>query len=37
MKKTKKSETEAYALLITDMLNDFVNEGATLEVPQQER
>jgi len=33
MKKTKKSETEAYALLITDMLNDFVNEGATLEVP----
>ena len=33
MKKTKKSETEAYALLITDMLNDFVNKGATLEVP----
>ena len=33
MKKLKKSETEAYALLITDMLNDFVNKGATLEVP----
>ena len=33
MKKTKKSETEAYALLITDMLNDFVNKGAALEVP----
>ena len=32
MKKTKKSEVEAYALLITDMLNDFVNKGATLEV-----
>ena len=33
MKKTKKPETEAYALLITDMLNDFVNKGAALEVP----
>ena len=33
MKKPKKSETEPYALLITDMLNDFVNKGATLEVP----
>ncbi|MEK7805501.1 MAG: isochorismatase family cysteine hydrolase [Planctomycetota bacterium] len=33
MKKTKKSETGAYALLVTDMLNDFVNKGATLEVP----
>src|SRR4030067_1347759 len=33
MKKLKKSETEAYALLITDMLNDFINKGATLEVP----
>lgn len=33
MRKIKKSETEAYALLITDMLNDFVNKGATLEVP----
>lgn len=33
MKKTKKSETGIYALLITDMLNDFANKGATLEVP----
>ena len=34
MKKTKKSETEAYALLIADMLNDFVKKGAPLEVPK---
>ena len=33
MEKTKNSETVVYALLITDMLNDFVNKGATLEVP----
>ncbi|HHT9113454.1 MAG: cysteine hydrolase [Planctomycetes bacterium] len=33
MKKSKKSDNESYALLVTDMLNDFVNKGATLEVP----
>ena len=33
MEKTKNAETGVYALLITDMLNDFVNKGATLEVP----
>ncbi|MCF6156972.1 MAG: cysteine hydrolase [wastewater metagenome] len=33
MKKTATSE-EAYALIITDMLNDFVRKGAPLEVPK---
>ncbi|HHT9136453.1 MAG TPA: cysteine hydrolase family protein [Candidatus Wunengus sp. YC60] len=33
MKKLNQSDNESYALLVTDMLNDFVNKGATLEVP----
>jgi len=33
MKKSNTSDGEAYALLVTDMLNDFVRKGATLEVP----
>ena len=33
MKKLNPSDNESYALLVTDMLNDFVNKGATLEVP----
>ena len=33
MKKSNQSDNESYALLVTDMLNDFVNKGATLEVP----
>lgn len=33
MKNVKQSDNEKYALLIADMLNDFVNEGASLEVP----
>lgn len=33
MKNVKQSVNEKYALLVADMLNDFVNEGASLEVP----
>ncbi len=33
MKNEKQQNKEKYALLITDMLNDFVNKGASLEVP----
>ena len=33
MKKLNPSDNESYALLVTDMLNDFVNKGSTLEVP----
>ena len=33
MKKINQSDNESYALLVTDMLNDFVDKGATLEVP----
>ena len=33
MRKPQHSEDKKYALLIADMLNDFVQEGSTLEVP----
>ncbi len=33
MKNVKQTDKEKFALLVTDMLNDFVNEGASLEVP----
>ncbi|MDN3514030.1 MAG: cysteine hydrolase [Candidatus Brocadia sp.] len=33
MKKVKQPDNEKYALLVADMLNDFVNKGAPLEVP----
>ena len=33
MKKLNPPDNKSYALLVTDMLNDFVNKGATLEVP----
>ncbi len=33
MKKSNTSPDERYAILVTDMLNDFINKGATLEVP----
>ena len=32
MRKSKCHNNEAYAFIVTDMLNDFVNKGATLEV-----
>lgn len=32
MKKVKYPDSEKYALLVADMLNDFVNKGASLEV-----
>lgn len=34
MKTLKRHDKARYALLICDMLNDFVKEGATLEVPK---
>lgn len=34
MRKSKLHGNEAYALIVTDMLNDFVNKGAPLEVPK---
>ncbi|MEP9410508.1 MAG: cysteine hydrolase [Candidatus Brocadia sp.] len=33
MKNVKQPDDEKYALLVADMLNDFVNKGASLEVP----
>ncbi|MFN3532662.1 MAG: isochorismatase family protein, partial [Candidatus Brocadia sp.] len=33
MKNVKQSNDEKYAILVVDMLNDFVNKGAPLEVP----
>lgn len=33
MKNAKQPDKEKYALLVADMLNDFVNKGASLEIP----
>ena len=34
MNELKKSDNERCALLIADMLNDFINKGASIEVPE---